>query len=171
MTRSLLTLCLLVLFLLTAFAPSRTAPAATPWETTPDASLKKLGRITVKFPAGTEDNLAQVRIYQPGAKASDDFHYGNAQFDVMPGQYDVGISERRIAAVPAAAGQVTRLRAGALHAQAGPKTRIQLYDANKKAIVWAYGEHTFGLAEGTYYVRVKNGWKQIQIRDGETAEL
>lgn len=150
------------------------APApSSPWEVTDanDPNLKSVGRLVVNFPEGTESSYAGTQVFQPGAPKADDFTYGNASFEFMPGTYDVAIAQRRIAGVPIEAGRITRIRAGALHTAVGPQTKIQLYDPEKKPIIWGYGVHTYGLAEGTYYLRVQNGWKEILIKDGQTTEF
>lgn len=156
-----------------AAGKAATTPANPPWEVTDanDPKLKSVGRLVVNFPAGTESGYAKSEVFQPGARQSEEFHYGNAVFEFPPGSYDVEVDQRRIAGVPIEAGRITRIRAGALHTAVGEHTRIQLYDPQKKPIIWGYGERTYGLAEGTYYVRVQNGWKEIPIKDGQTTEF
>ena len=132
-----------------------------------NAELKSLGRVVVKFPEGSQAGGTYSAIFKGDDRKNRiaDKH-GGIGADLIPGQYDVEISGRRVPGVAVHAGHDTKIRVGVLRVQAGSGTYVQVFQrVGKDRLVDFHGSKDVGLPIGEYDVEVAGQRAPIIIKE------
>jgi hypothetical protein len=129
----------------------------------------RLGRVVVAYP---EEVSARIEVYRPGETQSVAADYGDAAFDLFPGNYDVVISGKRVTGVTVRSGNDTKIRVGVLKVTASSGTRIEIVDrAEGKDLTSGYGSEAYGLPIGAVGVRIAGQTETVVIEAGKVAEF
>lgn len=167
----------------TAAAPADTAPTpGTPTpgeEATPAATAEagaftvvenpelagRLGRVIVAFPEGSSPSTTRIEVRPAGGKDSRASAYGGITADLLPGAYDVVISDVVVPGAEVRSRHDTKIAVGVLRVSAGSTTRIQVF-RGQQAVASGYGKGQFGLPAGAYEVEISGQREPITIAAG-----
>jgi hypothetical protein len=141
----------------------------------PNPALKgQMGRLVLTFPKEVEYRLSRVEIV-PVAGGPARKYQGSTSVDLVPGQYNVAVSNSRVAQVTITSGSETHLLVGGLRIQAGAKMRVEVWDAGRtRMLEFNYGQAVIGLPVGRYAVKIGKGagnFTDIAIEDGKVSEF
>ena len=142
-----------------------------PYAVAENSSLTgRLGRIVVTFPQGTNASSTRVQIRPAGGSEASGSGYGDTTIDLLPGQYDVEISNVVIPAVEVRSRSDSTIAVGVLRVSAGSSTRIQVFKG-QAAVASGYGNTQFGLPAGAYEVEVSGKRESITIPPGGAVDF
>ena len=150
-----------------------TASEQAAFEQLPNPLLKgRLGRIVIAYPKDTNPSNTRWEIGKPDAPSSGGSGYGPAQVDLMPGKYVVSVSKKKVADVEVSSRHDTVLKVGILRVHSGPNTRVEILDADKKAMLTSgYGDMEVGLPIGSYHVKIAGSAEPVTIEAGKVQEF
>lgn len=138
----------------------------------PNAELKSLGRIVVAFPEGSKAEGTPIGIFKAGDKKSIERGYGVMAADLIPGQYDVEVSGRRVRVVEVRAAHDTKVRVGVLRVRVGSGTPIGIFErGGKDQLTRFYGSSDIGLPVGQYDVEVAGQRAPVTIKEDAITEF
>jgi hypothetical protein len=150
------------------------APAAEggAYEIAPAADLAgRLGRLVVAFPEGLATGT-RIDVFKPGESKAVQAEYGKLSAELLPGRYDVAVSQKRLGGIEVRAKHDTRVKVGVLRVKAGNNTRIDVLDADGKSkLNGDYGNAQFGLPVGGYHVLVAGQSEPVTIEDGKVVDF
>lgn len=159
-----------------ASAPAGTAVAAATaaglHSVEPAADLQgRLGRLVVAFPEGTKTN-SRVDVFKSGDPKAAKSDYGDFRTELLPGRYDVAVSNKRIGPVEVRAKHETRMRVGTLRVKAEANTRIDVLDADKQTVLAGdYGSMVVGLPAGEYHIRIAGQTEPVKVEEGKATDF
>jgi hypothetical protein len=130
----------------------------------------RLGRIVVAFPEGTDPSSTRIVIRPSGGGDDSAANYGGITADLLPGTYDVVISDVVIPAVEVRSRHDTEIAVGVLRVAAGSSTRVQVIRGGE-VVASGYGNMQVGLPAGVYEVEISGQREEITIVRGETVEF
>jgi len=153
-----------------AGTPAALSPPDTCCTIAPNPDMKgRLGRLVVTYPAGSKAD-ARTGILKGTKEVASG--YGNKAFDLLPGNYSVVISGKRVDNVAIQSGHDTKVKVGVLRVTASGNTRIGVLDADGKTeISSGYGKKQFGLPIGAVYVMISGQKESVTIKDGEITDF
>lgn len=129
----------------------------------------RLGRLVVAFPEGS-DSSARTDIRSAGGGEANATQYGGITADLLPGAYDVVITEVVIPGVEVRSGHDTRMAVGVLRVSVGSGTRVDVRRGDQ-VLATAYGNKEFGLPAGSYEVEISGQREPIAIAEGQILEF
>lgn len=149
--------------------------ASSAYEIVANPELKgRLGRIVLTF-ADTGESLQSTRtaIYQPGKDSAAKVSYGPVTAEVLPGEYDLEVSGRKLKGVPVEAGKDTRIPSGVLRLHGADGTRFAIFEpgATDDSLYVDYGNGAKGLPAGEYEVEVNGVREKVLIEAGKVTEF
>ena len=132
-----------------------------------------MGRIVVKFPAGTKSSQSSVEIHPAGDANKQNAHgYGNMTTDLLPGRYDVVISGATLGNVEVRSKCDSHIPVGVLHVNAGKDTGVAILDADgKKQLTHFYGAEDVGLPAGKYNISVSGQSAPVEVKTNEVTNF
>ena len=136
----------------------------------PNPTMKgRLGRLVVTYPEGTKAG-APIGVSRGDKEATSG--YGNKAFELLPGNYTVVISGKRVDNVTVQSGHDTKVKVGVLRVTAPGGTGINVLDKDGKThLTSGYGNKEFGLPIGTVYVSVAGQSEAVTIKDGQITDF
>jgi hypothetical protein len=154
-----------------AVAPAAAVPAGTAYTVEENPELTgRLGRIIVAFPEGTSPSSTKIEIRPAGEKESSASQYGGITADLLPGAYDVVISDVIVAGADVRSRHDTKIAVGVLRVSAGSSTKIQVF-RGEQAVASSYGKAQFGLPAGAYEVEISGKREPITIAAGKVIDF
>lgn len=157
--------------------PSGTRERGVPYkvEVVANPAMKgRLGRIVLTF-AETEGGLDATRtvIYQAGTDKSVATDYGTVEAELLPGEYDLEVSGKKLAAVRVEPGKDTRVASGVLRLHGASNTRFVIYDVGGQddSLYVGYGNSARGLPAGEYEVDVGGQREKVTIEPGKVTDF
>lgn len=154
-------------------ASTSTAPAASgdAYVVVENSELTgRLGRILVAFPEGSGASSTRIEIHPEGSKERSASNYGGITADLLPGKYDVVISNVALPGVEVRSRHDTKIAVGALRVSAGSSTRIQIF-RGQQAVASGYGKAQFGLPAGNYEVEISGRREPVTIAAGQLVDF
>jgi hypothetical protein len=134
-----------------------------------NASLRgRLGRIIVNFPVAAVPTGTRIAVFKDGREVQAD--YGNHEFELLSGTYDVIISGKRVPNVTVKAGHDTKVKVGVLRITAAKNLRAAVLEGGKE-IAGAYGGEIIGLPAGTYDVQMAGQTERVTISEGKITDF
>ena len=164
----------------TATSGGRTDPGRTlvssrvRWEVKPSADMKgATGQIVIQFPGMTSSGNNTVAVFEVGGKDRiTTATYGNKNFPLLDGEYDVDINSARVTRVPVKRGMDTRIYIGTISFNVPSDVSVEVYDiTQKKRLCLAYGPMKCGVPSGEYYVKVGGSSKKVTLADGQVIDF
>jgi hypothetical protein len=141
-------------------------------ERVPDPSVNDQGRIVVTFPASVNASGTMSYAFRPGEPKPVWIQVGGGSTTIAPGAYDIEVRKVRFTNVSVQPGQGTRVRAGALRVTAGQSTTYEIWDAGEtRRIADGYGRTEFGLAAGSYVLKMNGQSRPVTVVDGKVTDL
>ena len=136
----------------------------------PNPTMKgRLGRLVVTYPEGTKAG-ARIGVSKGDTEATSG--YGDKAFELLPGNYTVVISGKRVENVTVQSGHDTKVKVGVLRVTAPGGTRIGVLDQDGKTeLTSGYGNKEFGLPIGTVYVSVAGQSEAVTIKEGQITDF
>ncbi|HUF71536.1 MAG TPA: hypothetical protein VMR74_01425 [Gammaproteobacteria bacterium] len=129
----------------------------------------RLGRVVVAYP---EEVSPRIDVFRAGETRSVAGGYGDAAFDLLPGNYDVTISGKRVTGVTVRSGNDTKIRVGVLHVTASDGTRVDLVDqADGRSLIGGYGTDAYGLPIGEVGVQIAGQTEAVVIEAGQVTDF
>ena len=133
------------------------------------AMTGRLGRLVVTYPEGT-DAQARIDVSREGKPATNG--YGNKAFELLPGNYSVVISGKRVDNVTVQSGHDTMVKVGVLRVTAPGGTRLDVLDMDGKTnLTNGYGNKQFGLPIGTVLLQIAGQSESVTIQDGKITDF
>ena len=147
-------------------APAAVADAGAPYIVVENPDLTgRLGRVIVAFPEGTSPSTTKIEVRPAGGKDSSASNYGGITADLLPGAYDVVISDVLVPGAEVRSRHDTKIAVGVLRVSAGSTTKIQVF-RDQQAVASGYGKAQFGLPAGSYEVEISGRREPITIAAG-----
>jgi hypothetical protein len=138
---------------------------------TDNASLTgRLGRVVVTYPEGTSPSSTRIEVRPEGGTETSTSGFGNHTADLLPGKYDVTISNVTIPGVEVRSRSDSTIAVGVLRVSAGSSTRIQVFKGDQ-AVASGFGKVQFGLPAGAYEVEVSGKREPITIPAGGAVDF
>lgn len=140
------------------------------WEVKPSADLKgTFGQIVIQFPGMTSSGNNFVAVFEVGGKDRiTGVTYGNKNFPLLDGEYDIEINSVRVSHVPVKRGMDTRIHIGTIGFDVPSSTSVEVYDLTEKTrLCLSYGSMMCGVPSGEYYIKVGGSRKKVSIADGQ----
>lgn len=139
------------------------------WEIKPSEDLTGAkGRLVVGF--HDEVPMAHMLVKITSKDGGDPLSDRKRKFDLLPGNYDVVVANKRITGVPIQSGQETHLLMGLLRVVYTGMDRTDVYDSDKKTLlVKDYGTLRLGLPVGKYWVKMAGRMVSVEIKNGQVA--
>jgi hypothetical protein len=136
----------------------------------PNPTMKgRLGRLVVTYPEGTKAG-ARIGVSKGDTEATSG--YGDKAFELLPGNYTVVISGKRVDNVTVQSGHDTKVKVGVLRVTAPGGTGIDVLDQDAKTrLTSGYGNKEFGLPIGTVYVSVAGQSEAVTIKEGQITDF
>ena len=132
----------------------------------------QLGRLVINFPEGAKAGNTRIDVMKPGEQDSLAGGYGAHTVELLPGVYDVAVSNKRVAGVTIKSAHDTRMKVGMLNVHAGKGTRVDVLDkTSQQKLTGGYGDQQFGLPVGQVQVQVAGQAETITIQDGRVTEF
>ena len=144
------------------------------WEVKPSADLKgTFGQIVIQFPGMTSSGNNFVAVFEVGGKDRlTGATYGNKNFPLLDGEYDVEINSVRVSHVPVKRGMDTRIHIGTISFDVPSSTSVQVYDLTEKTrLCLSYGSMMCGVPSGEYYIKVGGSRKKVSLADGQVIKF
>lgn len=144
------------------------------WEVKPSADLKgTFGQIVIQFPGMTSSGNNFVAVFEVGGKDRiTGATYGNKNFPLLEGEYDVEINSVRVSHVPVKRGMDTRIHIGTIGFDVPSSTSVEVYDLTEKTrLCLSYGSMMCGVPSGEYYIKVGGSRKKVSIADGQVTNF
>ncbi|MFL5773820.1 MAG: hypothetical protein ACJ75F_11720 [Flavisolibacter sp.] len=136
------------------------------WEILMDsASTGQTGMIALKMPS-TIKFMSHLKVFSPENDNPVASWFGNSQYKLMPGNYDVMVEKYRITGVPVEKGKITRLKMGYLNFTA--RQSVSISDEQGQTFPMA-GPFKIALPPGIYHINGKKDQK-FTITDGEQTD-
>ncbi len=134
-----------------------------------NAALKgRLGRIVVAFPSSALPRGTRVAVLKEGKEVQAD--YGNHNFELLSGTYEVTISGKRIPNVTVKAGHDTNVKVGVLRIQAAKNMRAAVLEGGRE-IAGGYGGELIGLPAGLFDVQIAGQTAKVTINEGKITDF
>jgi hypothetical protein len=130
----------------------------------------RLGRVIVAFPAAAKESATRVVVRPAGGKETSKSDYGDVTADLLPGVYDVVISNVVVPGAEVRSRHDTKIAVGVLRVSAGSTTRIQIYRGQQE-VASGYGKTQFGLPVGSYEVEISGQREPITIAAGAIVDF
>lgn len=147
--------------------PSEPSPACC--LTTVNSELKgRLGRLVVAFPEKTLLKGTSVTVLKEGKSVFSG--YGNQTWELLPGTYEIRISNKSVPNVIVQPGHDTQVKAGALRIAAGKGTRAAVLHDGKE-LLNGYGEQVIGLPPGSFEVQIAGQTQKVTISEGKITDF
>lgn len=139
------------------------------WEIKPSEDLTGAkGRLVVGF--HDEVPMAHMLVKITSKDGGDPLSDRKRKFDLLPGNYDVVVANKRITGVPIQSGQETHLLMGLLRVVYTGMDRTDVYDSDKTTLlVKDYGTLRLGLPVGKYWVKMAGRMVSVEIKNGQVA--
>ncbi len=132
----------------------------------------RLGRLVVKFPEGANPGSTRIEVFKPGEQKALIGDFGGHIFELLPGDYDITISKKRLAGVAIQSAHDTRVKVGVLQVYAGGSTRVDVLDRDgEPTLAGGFGNQTIGLPVGTFQVQVAGQAEPVTIEDNQVTEF
>jgi hypothetical protein len=132
----------------------------------------RLGRVVVNFPEGANPGSTRINVFKPGEQKELVGGFGGHTFDLLPGTYDVEISNKRLAGVAIQSAHDTRVKVGVLQINAGGSTRVDVVDGDGQSpLTGGFGNQTIGLPVGMFQVKVAGQAEEVTIEDNKVTEF
>jgi hypothetical protein len=136
---------------------------------TPNPSQKgRLARLVVAFPMGATPKGTRVAVLKDGKELRSG--YGNQQWELLSGIYEVVISGKHVPNGPLKAGHDTNVKVGVLKISAAKETRIEILDGGTE-ISSGYGDQLIGLPVGSFNVLIAGQSAPVTNSEGETTDF
>ncbi len=128
------------------------------------------GRVVVDAPEGV--STFSVQVVKEGTSERVRNWYGNADVDLLPGDYDITLNGVLVTGVKVNRQMDTTIRCGALSVNLTDDSGWAVYDeAQETRFNSHYGTATIALPIGVYAVSIAGGWLRIEIVDGQVTTL
>lgn len=132
----------------------------------------RLGRLVVNYPEGANPGSTRIDVFKPGEQTALAGAFGGHIFDLLPGNYDITISKKRLAGVAIQSAHDTRVKVGVLQVHAGGSTRVDVLDRDgEPTLAGGFGNQTIGLPVGTFQVQVAGQAEPVTIEDNQVTEF
>ncbi len=144
------------------------------WEMKPSADLKgTLGQIVVQFPGMTSGGNNYVAVFEVGGKDRiSTATYGNKNFPLLDGEYDVEVNSVRVSRVPVKRGMDTRIHIGTIRFDVPSSTSVEVYDITQKTrLCLSYGSMMCGAPSGEYVIKVGGSTRKVAVADGQVIDF
>jgi hypothetical protein len=137
-----------------------------------DPTLKgRMGRLSVQFPDGATTK-ARIDVFRAGVEKAATIDYSKLDAELMPGTYDVLVSNRRVNGVEVRSRHTSRLRVGVLRMHLEKSTRFDLFvPGAEQAFYTDYGSSDIGLTPGEIEIEVAGQREKVEVRAGEITEF
>jgi hypothetical protein len=150
-------------------AESGKASTAGCCQMTANPELKgRLGRLVVAFPQEAAVKGTGVTVLKDGKTLLS--AYGTQMWELLPGSYEVMVSNKRIPNVQIQAGHDTHVKVGVLRISAGKGTKAAVLDAGNE-LVNGYGEQVIGLPPGSFEIEIAGQREKVMITAGEIKDF
>ena len=143
-----------------------------PYEIVQDPQMKgRLGRLQVDLPDEAQTSDTRLAVYKLDEEKEISSGYGEREFELPPGQYELGINGKRVD-VEIKSAHVTTPDCGVLRIHAGDNTAIRVIDTDGETVLFSgYGSRDVALPPGTYSVEVSGVRDSIKIEDDKVTEF
>ena len=148
--------------------PSATAAASCCAVVLNPALAGRLGRLVVAFPPAAVPSGTPVAVVKDGHELQTG--YGSQSWELLPGNYDLGVSGKTVTNVSVQARSDTNVRVGVLRVSASNQTHWEVLDGGA-AIANGYGPKLVGLPIGSYSLRIAGQAGSFTIRDGQITDF
>jgi hypothetical protein len=132
-----------------------------------------MGRIVVTFPKGTKISGTRTDIYEAGKKESIAGGYGDFTKELIPGKYDVVVTNTKVPGVEVKSRHDSTIPVGVLRVNAADSgTRVEIYASDGKThVTGLYGSGHIGFPVGRYKVSVAGQSMPVEIKSGEATDF
>lgn len=132
-----------------------------------------MGRIVVAFPKGTKISGTRTDIYEAGKKHTIAGGYGDYSAELIPGKYDVVVTNVRLGGVEVKSKHDALIPVGVLKVNAADSgTRVEVFAKDGKTnVTGVYGSEHIGLPAGPYKVSVAGQSMPVEIKAGEATDF
>jgi hypothetical protein len=132
-----------------------------------------MGRIVVAFPKGTKISGTRTDIYEAGKKHTIAGDYGDYSKELIPGKYDVVVTNVRLSGVEVKSKHDSLIPVGVLKINAADSsTRVEVFAKDGKTnVTGTYGAEHIGLPAGSYKVSVAGQIVPVEIKAGEATDF
>jgi hypothetical protein len=132
-----------------------------------------MGRIVVAFPKNTKITGTRTDIYEAGKKHTIAGGYGDYSAELIPGKYDVVVTNVRLSGVEVKSKHDSLIPVGVLKINAADSgTRVEVFAKDGKTnVTGCYGAEHIGLPAGSYKVSVAGQSMPIEIKVGEAMDF
>ena len=128
------------------------------------------GRVVVDALEGVSS--FHVEVFKAGTSERVKDWYGNANVDLLPGNYDINLNGVLVTDATVNRQMDTTIRSGALSVNLSDGSHWEVFDeAQETRFNDTYGTATIALPVGAYAVRVAGGWLKIEIVDGAVTTI
>ncbi|WP_053378833.1 hypothetical protein [Nitrospira moscoviensis] len=134
-----------------------------------NSSLKgRFGRLVVAYPPAAVPTGTRIAVLKGGQEVQAD--YGNHEFDLLSGTYDVKIAGKTVPSVTVKAGHDTTIKVGVLRISRPKNVRAAVLEGGQE-IAGGYGGELIGLPAGTFDVEVAGQKEQVTVRAGQVTDF
>jgi len=149
--------------------PTAAAAAAGCCAVVPNATLVgRLGRLVVAFPPAAVPSETPVAVLKDGKRVENG--YGSQTWELLPGSYDLSVSDKVVKNVSVQARSDTNVRVGVLRISVGSQTHWEVIDSGA-TLTNGYGTKLVGLPVGSYGLRIAGQTESFAIRNGEVTDF
>ncbi|HET8721874.1 MAG TPA: hypothetical protein VFM24_07590 [Nitrospira sp.] len=128
----------------------------------------RLGRLVIAFPSAAVPTGTRIAVFKDGREVQAD--YGNHEFELLSGTYEIKIGGRTVPNVTVKAGHDTKVRVGVLRITGANNRRAAVLEDGKE-IAGAYGGELIGLPAGTFEVQMAGQTKKVTINEGKVTDF
>lgn len=134
-----------------------------------NSSLKgRFGRLIVAYPSAAVPTGTRIAVFKDGREVQAD--YGNHEFELLSGTYEIKIGGMTVHNVTVKAGHDTKVKVGVLRITGANNKRAAVLESGKE-IAGAYGGELIGLPAGTFDVQMAGQTERVTISEGKITDF